>query len=51
MAPRTRAYEGELDIQRGFLVGLSCKQVAVTGHVFNPDKNDPTHVIWVGIEF
>jgi hypothetical protein len=48
---RTRAYESELDIQRGFLVGLSYKQVGVTGYVFNPDKNNPTYVLSVGIEF
>jgi hypothetical protein len=51
VAQRTRAYESELDIQRGFLVGLSYKQVEVTGHVFNPDKNKPTYVISVGVEF
>jgi hypothetical protein len=48
---RTRAYESELDIQRGFLVGLTYKQVGVTGYVFNPDKDNPTHVLSVGIEF
>jgi hypothetical protein len=51
VAQRTRAYESDLDIQRGFLVGLSYKQVEVTGHVFNPDKNKPTYVISVGVEF
>jgi hypothetical protein len=48
---RTRAYESELDIQRGFLVGLTYKQVGVTGYVFNPDKDNPTYVISVGVEF
>jgi hypothetical protein len=51
VAQRTRAYESELDIQRGFLVGLSYKQVEVAGYVFNPDKDKPTYVISVGVEF
>ena len=51
VAQRTRAYESELDIQRGFLLGLSYKQVEVAGHVFNPDKNPPTYVISVRVDF
>ncbi len=51
VAQRTRAYESELDIQRGFLVGLSYKQVEVAGHVFNPDRSKPTYVISVRVEF
>ena len=51
VAQRTRAYESELDIQRGFLAGLSYKQVEVAGHVFNPDKSKPTYVISVRVEF
>jgi hypothetical protein len=44
-------YESELDTQRGFLVGLSYKGVEVTAHVFNPDKNKPTSVMAVSVEF
>ena len=51
VAQRTRAYETDLDIQRGFLVGLSYKQLSVTGHMFNPDQDEPTYVISVGVEF
>jgi hypothetical protein len=51
VAQRTRAYETELDIQRGFLVGLSYKQLEVAGHVFNPDLSKPTYVISVRVEF
>jgi hypothetical protein len=51
VAQRTRAYESELDIQRGFLVGLSYKQLEVAGHVFNPDLSKPTYVISVRVEF
>jgi hypothetical protein len=48
---RTLVYESELDTQRGFLVGLSYKGVEVTAHVFNPDKNKPTSVMAVSVEF
>jgi hypothetical protein len=48
---RTRVYESERDIQRGFLVGLRYKMVEVTGHVFNPDLNPPTYVISIRGEF
>lgn len=48
---KTQVYKSELNVQRGFLVGVNYKHVEVTGHVFNPDKNKPTFVISVGIEF
>ena len=48
---RTRVVESELDIQRGFLVGLSYKRVELTAHVFNPNKNKPTYVLAVSVEF
>jgi hypothetical protein len=51
VAQRTRVYESELNIQRGFLVGLSYRRVEVTAHVFNPDKNKPTYVMAVRVEF
>ena len=51
VAQRTRAYESELDIQRGFLVGLRYKRVEVAGHVFNPDLSKPTYVISLRVEF
>jgi hypothetical protein len=51
VAQRTRVYESDLDIQRGFLLGLRYKQVEVAGHVFNPDKNPPTYVISIRAEF
>ncbi len=41
---RTRAYDTELDVQRGFLAGVSVGQVDFTAHVFNPDKRHP---LWV----
>jgi hypothetical protein len=51
VAQRTRAYESELDIQRGFLVALSYKQVELAGYVFNPDEDKPTYVISVRVDF
>jgi hypothetical protein len=35
---RTRAYETELELQRGFLIGFDYEMLALTFHVFNPDK-------------
>src|SRR5262245_52578869 len=34
---RTKAYDTDFDIQRGFLVGVSLKQFDFTAYVFNPD--------------
>jgi len=48
---RTRAYEGELDVQRGFLVGLSYKQLDFTAHVFNLGWEEPTYVFSLGVNF
>jgi hypothetical protein len=48
---RTRIDESELDIQRGFRIGLSYKRVELTAHLFNPDKNKPTYVMAVSVGF
>ena len=48
---RTRLYQTDRDIQRGFLVGLSYKQVSFTTYVFNPDESKPTVVVAVGVTF
>jgi hypothetical protein len=48
---RTQVYRSELDIQRGFLVGLRYKQLDVTGHVFNLNQERPTYALSVRIEF
>ena len=47
---RTRVYQTEFDIQRGFLVGTSFGRVDFTTYVFNPD-DDPTVVLALGIQF
>jgi hypothetical protein len=48
---RTKAYETEFDIQRGFFAGLSYKGADVTAYVFNPDASRPTVVVAVGLSF
>jgi len=48
---RTKAYETELDIQRGLLVGFSYKKIEFTTHVFNFGWTDPTVVLAVGVNF
>ena len=48
---RTKAYETELDIQRGLLAGFSYKKVDFTAHVFNLGWTDPTVVLAVGVNF
>jgi hypothetical protein len=48
---RTRAYKSDLDIQRGFLVGASYKNVDVTAYVFNLGWTDPTVVLAVALNF
>ena len=48
---RTRAYQSDRDIQRGFLVGLSYRELSFTTYVFNPDESRPTVVLAVGASF
>lgn len=48
---RTRAYQTDVDIQRGLLLGFSYKEADFTTYVFNPDRNDPTWVFSVGVAF
>lgn len=48
---RTRAYQSDVDIQRGILVGFSHKKVDFTTYVFNLDHGKPTWVFSVGMTF
>jgi len=48
---RTQAYHTDVDLQRGFLVGLAYKRVALRGYVFNPDEDAPTTILAVGVVF
>jgi hypothetical protein len=48
---RTRAYETELDIQRGLMVGFSIEGASLAFHLFNPDKDDPLAVVSIAVSF
>jgi hypothetical protein len=48
---RTRVYQTERDIQRGFLVGFSYKALSLTTYVFNPDDSKPVVVLGAGVTF
>ena len=48
---RTRAYQTELEIQRGFLIGFSGKHVEFTTYVFNLGWEDPTVVLSLAVSF
>lgn len=48
---RTRAYQTDVDIQRGVLVGVSCKEVDFTTYVFNLDQGKPTWVFAISVSF
>src|SRR5262245_39749369 len=47
---RTRVFESERDVQRGFLVRLIKRNVGVTANVFSPDKK-PLYVLSLEVEF
>lgn len=51
VAQRTRAYHTELDVQRGFLVGVSYKRAALTTYIFNAGWTDPTIVVALSFRF
>jgi hypothetical protein len=51
VAQRTRAFQTSLDVQRGFLVGVSRKKWESTIYVFNAGFTDPTVVLEVGLNF
>jgi len=48
---RTKLYETEFDIQRGFFLGFSYKRVDVTAYLLNPDASRPTVVLGVVLNF
>ena len=48
---RTKAYHTSLDVQRGFLVGVSRKKIEFTTYVFDPGIADPTVVLELGVSF
>jgi hypothetical protein len=48
---RTRAYEAELDIQRGLLAGFTYRDWDFTIYLFNPDRSDRMLVLSLGAGF
>ena len=48
---RTRAYQTDVDIQRGVLVGVTYKEVDFTTYVFNLDQGKPTWVFSISMTF
>ncbi|MBS0197024.1 MAG: hypothetical protein JSR77_09715 [Planctomycetes bacterium] len=48
---RTRLYDSDRDIQRGFLVGFTVDKVDICGYVLDPDDDNPTFVLTVELSF
>lgn len=48
---RTRAYETDLEIQRGLLAGISIKSLDLTAHIFNWGWEEPTVVLSASVNF
>jgi hypothetical protein len=51
VAQHSKALRSSLDVQRGFLVGVSHKNLEFTSYVFNVGWTDPTVVLEVGVSF
>jgi len=51
VAQRTRAYHTDLDVQRGFSVGVARKKMDFTTYIFNAGWTDPTVVLALGFTF
>ncbi len=48
---RTKVYQTDFDVQRGFLVRFTYKKVDLSAYVFNPDADKPTYVLAVSVNF
>ena len=48
---RTKVYQTDFDIQRGFFAGVSYRRADLTAYVFNPDADRPTVVVTIGVGF
>jgi len=51
VAQRTRAYHTDLDVQRGFSVGVVHKKIDFTTYIFNAGWTDPTVVLALTVKF
>jgi hypothetical protein len=50
VSDRTRAFDTDVDIQRGLLAGVSYRWLSFTAYVFNLDQSEQTVVLSVGVE-
>jgi hypothetical protein len=50
-AQRTRAYQTDVDVQRGFVLGVSFKNLEVTSYVFNLDRDKQTYIFSLNVSF
>jgi hypothetical protein len=50
-AQRTKAYQTDLDIQRGLVIGVSRKKAELAVYIFNFGWTDPTVVLSLGFKF
>jgi hypothetical protein len=48
---RTKVYETDFEIQRGFVVGIELDRLSFSAYVFNPDESEPTVVVSAGVSF
>jgi len=51
VAQHTKAFQTRLDVQHGFLVGVSLKRVEFTTYIFDVGWTDPTVVLEFGVSF
>jgi hypothetical protein len=47
---RTKAYDTDFDIQRGFMAGLTYRDLDLTAYVLNPD-DDPIFILGIAFSF
>lgn len=46
---RTRVYDTDLEVDRGFLIGVEKGPITFTLYWFNPDRDDPYVALWLGL--
>jgi hypothetical protein len=51
VAQRTRAYQTDVEVDRGLLVRFHVRAVTATVYVFNLDQDDPYVMVGVGVSF
>jgi len=51
VAQRTKAFESQFDVQRGFFVGFMRKKLEFTTYVFNPGTSSTSVVLELGASF